>query len=176
MQSIIKRVVLVVISVCFAAGLQAQETYRLGAVNLVRVLEKSPQYEAAGKLIKKEFDPREKQIIEERNELKELEDQLKKDRAIMSVVELKKLERDLISKRRELKRKQDEFREDLNFRRNEEFSKIQKQIVDAIRAVANEKKYDVILSEGVIFASPKVDISALILEYLSKGYEGGGEQ
>jgi len=78
MQSIIKRVVLVVISVCFAAGLQAQETYRLGAVNLVRVLEKSPQYEAAGKLIKKEFDPREKQIIEERNELKELEDQLKK--------------------------------------------------------------------------------------------------
>ncbi len=163
------------VSIAFSSGLPAEEIYKLGAVNLVRVLEKSPQYEAAGKLIKEEFGPKENQIVVEQDKLKGLEELLKKDSAIMSAAELKKLERDIISKRRELKRKQDEFREDLNFRRNEEFSKIQKEIVEAIKKVANDEKYDVILSEGVIYASSKADISDLILEYLSEGYESKGE-
>jgi outer membrane protein len=71
-----------------------------------------------------------------------------------------------------LRRSQDEFRDDFNFRRNEEFAKIQKEIINAIQKVAKENNYDVVLSEGVIFASPKVDISSLVIEYLKK--QSGG--
>jgi len=86
----------------------------------------------------------------------------------MSESERKKLQRDYINKKRDLKRSQDEFREDFNFRRNEEFAKIQKNILEAIQKVAKENNYDVVLSEGVLYASPEADMSSLVIDYLKK--------
>ncbi len=153
----------------------AEETYKLGAVNAIRVLEQSPQANVARKMIEKEFSPQDKKLVAEQKTLKELEDKFNKDSAIMSEQERLKLERDIISRKRDLKRDQDEFREDLNFRRNEEFAKIQKKIVQAIQQVAKDNNYDVVLSEGVIYASPKVDISGLVIEYLKKEQNGASE-
>jgi len=144
------------------------EDYKLGAVNAIRVLEESPQAEQARATIEKEFSPRDKQLVSAQKDLKVLEDKLTKDSAIMSETERSKLERDIINKKRDLKRDQDEFREDFNMRRNEEFAKIQKDIVDAIQKVAKENNYDVVLSDGVLYASPKVDISNIVIEYLKK--------
>ena len=84
-----------------------------------------------------------------------------------------KLERDIINERRDLKRNQDEFREDLTFRRNEEIAKIQKDIVDAINKIAQDNGFDMILNEGVIYASPKVDISQLVIDQLIKENDSG---
>ncbi len=145
------------------------EEYKLGAVNALRVLEQSPQADNARKIIEQEFAPRDKQLVAKQKDLKAMEDRLSKDGAIMSEGERANLERDIINKRRDLKREQDEFREDFNFRRNEEFAKIQKDIVEAIQAVAKDNGYDVVLSDGVIYASPKVDISELVIEHLKKG-------
>ena len=144
------------------------EDYKLGAVNAVRVLEQSPQAEKARSIIEKEFAPRDKQLVAKQKDLKALEDKLAKDGAIMSESERSNLERDIINKKRDLKREQDEFREDFNFRRNEEFAKIQKDILDAIQIVAKENNYDIVLSDGVLYASKKVDISGLVIEYLKK--------
>ncbi len=144
------------------------EDYKLGAVNALRVLEQSPQAEKARQTIEKEFSPRDKELVAKQKQLKSLEDKLAKDSAIMSESERTKLERDIINQKRDLKREQDEFREDFNFRRNEEFAKIQKDILNAIQKVAKENNYDVVLSDGVIYASPKVDISELVIEYLKK--------
>jgi len=151
----------------FFAPVSAEE-YKLGAVNAVRVLDASPQAEQARATIEKEFTPRDKQLVAAQKELKALEDKLNKDSAIMSDDERNKLERDIINKKRDLKRDQDEFREDFNLRRNEEFAKIQKDIVNAIQKVAKDNNYDIVLSDGVLFASPKVDISNLVIEYLKK--------
>ena len=137
-------------------------------VNALRVLEQSPQADKARSAIEQEFAPRDKQLVAEQKELKAMEDKLAKDGAIMSETEKKNLERDILGKKRDLKREQDEFRDDFNFRRNEEFGKIQKNIVDAIQKVAKENNYDIVLSDGVIYASPKADISDLVIEYLKK--------
>jgi len=141
---------------------------KIGAVNAIRVLEQSPQADAARQLIEKEFASRDKQLVAAQKSLKAIEDKLAKDGAIMSESERKKLQRDYINKKRDLKRSQDEFREDFNFRRNEEFAKIQKNIILAIQQVAKENNYDVVLSEGVLYASPKADMSSLVIDYLKK--------
>lgn len=156
----------------FTSQSYAEEAYKLGAVNAVRVLQESPQADVARKMIEKEFAQRDKDLVAAQKKVKELEDKLNKDGAIMSEGERSKLERDIVAKKRDLKRDQDEFREDLNFRRNEEFAKIQKKIVQAIQQVAKDNKYDVVLSEGVIYASEKVDISGLVIDYLKKGSGG----
>lgn len=142
--------------------------YKIGVVAAVRVLEAAPQAEVAKKKLESEFAGKDKLLMAKQKELKALEDRAAKDGAIMSETERTRLERDLIEKRRELKRDSDEFREDVNFRRNEEFGKIQKQIVEAIQTIAAEQKFDLVLGEGVIFASKAVDITDLVIERLKK--------
>ena len=149
-------------------AIYAADNYKIGVVNAIRILEQSPQAEKMRKQIEKEFAPRDRELVAAQKKLKELEDRLTKDAAIMSESERKKLERDIVNQRRDLKRSQDEFREDLTFRRNEEIAKIQKEIVDAINTVAKTNAYDVVLSEGVIFASAKVDISQTVIDHLNK--------
>lgn len=158
----------VLIFLIFSFTCAIAEDYKIGAVNALRVLEQSPQADKARSTIEKEFAPRDKQLVAQQKELKAMEDKLAKDGAIMSETEKKNLERDILGKKRDLKREQDEFRDDFNFRRNEEFGKIQKNIVDAIQKVAKENNYDIVLSDGVIYASPKTDISDLVIEYLKK--------
>jgi outer membrane protein len=151
----------------FAPAVYAQE-YKIGVVNAVRILEQSPQARKTTALIENEFSPRDKQLIAEQTALKTLEDKLTKDAAVMGETERKNLERDIVNKRRDLKRNEDEFREDLTFRRNEELAKIQTEIINAIQVVAKENSYDLVLSDGVIFASPKTDMTDLVIQYLSK--------
>lgn len=142
--------------------------YKIGVVNALKVLESAPQAEAAKSMLEKEFAGRDNELLAQQKDLRQLEDRLTKDGAIMSDSERNSLERDILNKRRDLKRAQDEFREDVNFRRNEEFAKIQKQIVEAINAEAKEKSYDLILGEGVVFAGPKVDITNDVIKRLTK--------
>ena len=147
----------------------AAADYKIGVVQAVRVLEAAPQAEAAKKKLEAEFAGKDKSLVAKQKELKALEDRSAKDGAIMSESERARLERDLANMRRELKRDSDEFRDDVNFRRNEEFAKIQKQIVEAIQVIAAEQKYDLVMGEGVIFASKAVDITDLVIDRLKKG-------
>lgn len=147
--------------------------YKIGAVNAVRILEQSPQASKLRAQIEKEFAPRDRQLVADQKKLKEMEDRLNKDAAIMSDAEQQKLQKDIITKRRDLKRSQDEFREDLTFRRNEELTKIQKQIIEAIQTVAKQNNYDLVLSDGVVFAGTKVDMTDLVIEYMKKQHGSG---
>ena len=143
------------------------EEYKIGVVNAVRVLELSPQARKTTALIENEFSPRQKQLLDEQNALQTQEEKLTKDAAIMSETERRNLERDIINKRREYQRNENEFREDLTFRRNEELAKIQTEIVNAIQMVARNNNYDLVVSDGVIYASNIMDMTDLVLEYLS---------
>ncbi|HMM78108.1 MAG TPA: OmpH family outer membrane protein [Gammaproteobacteria bacterium] len=152
----------------FAAAPVFAADYKIGVVQAVRVLEAAPQAEAAKKKLESEFAGKDKLLLAKQKELKALEDRAAKDGAIMSETERTRLQRQIIEKQRDLKRDSDEFREDVNFRRNEEFAKIQKQIVEAIQTIAQEQKFDLVLGEGVIFASKAVDITDLVIERLKK--------
>ena len=111
-------------------------------------------------------------MVAKQKKVKAMEDRLAKDGAIMSEQEHKKLERDIIGVRRELKRGQDEFREDVNFRFNEERAKIQKEVFDAIQKVAKDNNYDLVLFDGVAYASPKADFTDLVINYLKEKEQG----
>ena len=162
--------------ICFlsTAGINSvlAEDLKIGAVNTIRVLEQSPQAISADALIKKEFSSRDRELVAQQKKVKSMEDRLAKDGAIMSDQERKKLERDIIGVRRELKRGQDEFREDVNFRFNEERAKIQKEVFDAIQQVAKDKGYDLVLFDGVAYASPRTDISDAVITYLKQKQKG----
>ncbi|MDJ0807155.1 MAG: OmpH family outer membrane protein [Gammaproteobacteria bacterium] len=150
------------------AGMASAETYRIGFVNATKVFEESEQYKAARDRLQTEFSRREKDILSNQKQLKQLEDKLQKDGAVMTESEVKRLERDILSRRRKLKNAQTEFREDLNLRQNEEFKKLRTQIREVIQEVGKSEGIDLIVSDGVVYFSKKIDISDLVLDKLKK--------
>lgn len=148
-----------------ALPVQAAEL-KIGVVNAGAVLEKSPQKSQALARLEKEFSTRSKSLETKRKDLISKRDKLAKDGAILSADERKAKERALLSDQRELKRLQDEYSEDLSIRRNEELRKLEKEIAQTIVDLAKKDAYDLVIYQGVIFASDKVDMTAKVLEIL----------
>ena len=144
------------------------EDYKIGVVNVQKVLTSIPQTETATKKLEKEFGARDRAIGKDNKELEDLADRLKKDSAIMSDAERARVERDITTKQRDLKRKAEEFQEDLNFRRNEEMQAIQKKIAANVRDYAKENAYDFILVNSAVYFSDRVNITGSIIERMKK--------
>lgn len=158
------------LTLVFAGSVSAQDL-KIGFVNPSRVSSESPQAEAARRKLEEEFAPRDQELVEMQKELQEMEEKLNRDAAIMSEAERRKLERQVVERKREIRRAQEAFREDFNIRRNEELGNLQRRIVDTISEVAEERGFDLVVSDGVIFASDRVDITNLIIERLKKQSE-----
>ncbi|MBT4205361.1 MAG: OmpH family outer membrane protein [Proteobacteria bacterium] len=155
----------------FALSLAVQSVYavelKIGVVKPDEILQSAPQADAARKILEKEFATRDRDLVAAQQALKELQDRLAKDGAIMSESESERINRDIANKTRELKRDMTTFQEDINFRRNEEMGKVQKLIGEALVTVAEENGYDLVLA-NVPYASSKADISNLVIELLKK--------
>ncbi len=158
------------VSVTAVGSLQAAEL-KIGVVNAPKVLEQAPQAGAARTLLEQEFSPRDKAMQASQQALKKLEERLTRDGAIMSESERRKLERDIIARKRDLKREREEFTEDLNIRRNEAFEKLRRRVFQVIVNIAKTEKYDLILSDGVVFASDNVDITDRVIQTLSTEFK-----
>ncbi|MGV0005274.1 MAG: OmpH family outer membrane protein [Candidatus Porifericomitaceae bacterium WSBS_2022_MAG_OTU9] len=144
------------------------EDYKIGVVDLLRILEKAPQADEARNKIETEFSAKESELSGLQKKLVSMEGKLAKDRDVLSESELRELEREIISQRREIKRLQDEYREDLSYRRNEELGKLQKLIKETIQSLAKAKDYDLVLGEGLIYVSPKMDFTDEVIEKLGE--------
>jgi outer membrane protein len=147
---------------------QVAAELKIGFVNAIKVMDKAPQVEKANKRLEREFAPRQRRLIRDSKRLKKLEERRAKNAAIMSEPELRKLTMKIRDQQRELKRKQEEFREDYNFRRNEELNKIQKIISEVIQNLAKRERYDLILSDGVVWAGKRIDMTNKVLSSLRK--------
>ena len=82
--------------------------------------------------------------------------------------QLRQVQNEIVVLKRDLRRATQEFREDYNLRRNEELSALQKVVYKAIVEIAKQENYDLILHEGTIYASKKVDLTDTILKKLGK--------
>jgi outer membrane protein len=140
---------------------------KIGYVNAVKVIEEAPQGEAALKKLEAEFAPRDKQIVEMQNKLKQLEQDLEKNALVLKDAEHRSKEFEIISLKRDLRRATQEFREDYNLRRNEELAALQKIVQKTIVDIAKQENYDLIL-ESAVYASNKADITDKILKRLGK--------
>lgn len=139
---------------------------KIGFVNGTRLVEESPQARAAAERIRKEFDPRQQELLAAQQRLQEREERFLKESAFMTADEKQKREREIVSAQRELRLKDTELREDFTIRRNQEMGKVWEVLRDGIQNYGRENGFDLILFEGVSYASPEVDVTDDILERL----------
>ena len=140
---------------------------KIGFVNIPAVLEKAPQAEKAKKRLEQEFSPRDKQLVAQQKEIENMAAKISKDAAVMGKSEKAKLEDDILNKKRDAKRAQQQFSEDFNARRGEELGKLQNKIVEVIRGIAKDQGLDLVLTDGVIYASEQIDITAQVQQKLA---------
>ncbi len=156
---------------CIALPAAALADTKVAAVNINKLMEGAPQAQAASEDLKKRFAAREQALLEERDQIKKLEERYKRDKDILSKSEREKLEQEIRDRRREFKRKSDEFTEDFSLARNEALNKLQADVYKAIVDVAKRENYDLVVSESVLYASKRVDITDKVLARLKELYQ-----
>jgi outer membrane protein len=144
----------------------ASAEVKIGFVNTARLLEESPQARAAQQALENEFLPRQRELADQQKVLQDKEDKLKRDGAVMSEIDRTKSERELRDGQRDLSRRFNELQEDANLRRNEEFGKVQRSLLQEVQAYARSNGFDLIVSDGVLFAAPSVDVTAQVIAAL----------
>ncbi len=165
-----KKIGIALLVLLASANLSAAEL-KIGFVNVAKLLEKAPQADKAKKDLEREFAPRDKKLVAEQKALKQMEEKLSKDAAVMSEDEKQKLDKEIINRKREAKRLQDEFREDFNLRRNEELTQLQKEIFEAIQSLAKENSFDLLLTDGVVYASEGIDVTSKVEKKLEESFK-----
>ena len=140
---------------------------KIGFVNIPAVLEKAPQAEKAKKRLEQEFSPRDKQLVAQQKEIDSMETRISKEASVLTKSERTKLENEVLNRKRDAQREQQKFSEDFNIRRNEELGKLQSRIVEVIRAIAKDQSFDLLLTDDVIYASEKIDVTAQVQQKLS---------
>ena len=75
---------------------------------------------------------------------------------------------------REVARLQNEFREDFNLRRNEELGNLQRALLQEVQAYAQTAGYDLIVGDGVLYASSAVNITEMVLQAMEENFQAAG--
>jgi outer membrane protein len=85
----------------------------------------------------------------------------------MKAADLENKQAEINKQKRSLKREAEELQEDFNVRSNEERQALQKTVLTAVDEVGKENNFDIIIAQGVMYVSDKVNITDLVLKKLS---------
>ena len=140
--------------------------FKVGVVDIERLLRESEPSMKAEKKIEKEFSGRDQEIKSMIKQAKDLQTLLDKDRGVLTDADHRNKERELAGLNANLQRMQREFREDLNLRKNEELAIVMEQANKAIQVIAETEKYDLILQEAV-YRNPRIDITDKVIRHLA---------
>jgi len=139
---------------------------RIGFVDIPYLIDKAPQAVEAEQRLETEFAPRQAALKEQRDELAELTAKLNDNSIELPEADQIRLDRESRGLERRIKRSEQDFREELNIQKNNEFKKVRIQVLEAIARFGKTHEYDLIVSDGVLFAAKRIDVTERILESL----------
>ena len=161
--------VLVCVSLLLPLTIQAEmEIFKIGYVVVEKVLKDAPQTAASNKKLEKEFKSRTDGLQKKVKDVQAKEKDFKKNSLTMSDSDKQKAQKKIQNMKIEVQRVERELREDIDIRRREEIGKLQQKINEAIEDLAEKEKYDLILYQGVAFASKEIDITDKLIKILGK--------
>ncbi len=157
-----------VFATLFLVSLSVYAELKVGFVQVDKILQEAPQTIESNKKLEKEFSLRTDKLKADVKALKEREASFSKDVLTMKDSERGTKEKSLSQLRVDVQRIERELREDINIRRNEELGGLQEQINKAVTSVSKAEGYDLVVYNGVAYASEKIDITDKILKSLGK--------
>lgn len=135
-------------------------------VQATRLLNESPQIKQLKEKVRDEFRAREGKLLEMQGEIEVLQARLEQEGQAMVAEEQRRLRNDISARQLKYKHARDELAQDKQLRYNEEEDRITRIIREVIGQVAQDEKIDMVLQSGVLWHSPRVDVTDKVLQRL----------
>jgi len=163
-----KKLLGIFFSIILLLPISALAEIKIGYVVVEKVLKEAPQTVVSNKKLEKEFKSRTDGLQKKVKAIQKQDKDYKKNSVTMSESERQKAQKKIQNAKIDIQRIERELREDIDIRRREEIGKLQQQINKAIEDLAKKEKYDLILYQGVAYASKGIDISNDLIKALGK--------
>lgn len=141
---------------------------RIGFVDIPYLIDRAPQALEAEQRLETEFAPRQAELEQQRAQLAELSARLADSTLELQEAQISQLDRETRGLERRVKRSEQDFREELNIQKNNEFKNVRILVLEAIAEFGKQQDYDLIVSDGVLFANKRIDVTERILESLAR--------
>ncbi len=141
----------------------ANAELRIGVVNATKLMQEAPQAKVVTEALRSEFAGKQRELTAQQAALKAKQEKYEKDGPTMSAEQRQKAEKELRDGNRDYSQKLNDLQEEFNTRQNEELSRLQSAIVAEVQSYALSQKFDLVLTDGVIFATNSLDITAAVL-------------
>jgi outer membrane protein len=172
-QHLVKAAIGITLACALALPAAAQEL-KIGVVNVPVLMDRAPQTKAAMDALQEEFAPRQREFMAKQKELEDLTAKIQKDVSVMGETERRNAEKNMRDLQRDVARIQQEFREDLELRQNEELGNLQRSLLKEVQDYAQAQGYDLIVGDGVLFASTAVNITEEVLRTVEANFQAQG--
>jgi len=146
------------------------EQYKIGVMNVEKILRQSKAAQAAQARIEQEFKARDAEISRKEQDVQAAGAQLAKDRPKLSADEATRRDRDLDLRTREVQRQRQQFAEDLRARQFEELDKLKARLDQVLTKYAKDNHFDLILQDAA-FVGHAVNISDVLINALEPAPE-----
>ncbi|AIR60854.1 molecular chaperone Skp [Enterobacter sp. Ap-916] len=154
------------LGIAMVASAGAQAASSIAVVNMGNLFQQVAQNTGVSKTLENEFKGRASELQGMENDLQSKMQRLQRDGSTMKASDRSKMEKDVMAQRQSFSEKAQAFEQDRNRRSNEERSKLVTRIQAAVKKVADDKGYDVVLDANTVaYAGNDVkDITADVLK------------
>ncbi|MCK5002045.1 MAG: OmpH family outer membrane protein [Gammaproteobacteria bacterium] len=167
-----KKIIIVTLFVLAACNnAMAASDLKIGFVSVQDLLTQAPQVEAVNAAMIARFGGKKQELQDLEAGIKTMQENYKRNELVMTEDKLNELKTKLIGKVQNFKQKEATLAQEVKVMRNQELAVLQKEVRDIINNIAKRDKYDLILSEGVVFATEKLDITESVLEEMKKKFK-----
>ena len=163
-----KKIAAILLSIFLLFPFTIYAEIKIGYVVVEKVLKDAPQTASSNKKLEKEFKSRTDGLQKKVKAIQAQEKDFKKNSLTMTDSDKQKAQKKIQNSKIDVQRIERELREDIDIRRREEIGKLQQQINKSIEELAEKEKYDLILYQGVAYASKGIDITNDLIKALGK--------
>lgn len=157
----------VVLCLAINAAVAQDAPLRVGYVDMQRVIRESAIFTVGRQQLNEEFAARTQALELEQARLRTLEARRDREIDTLSSVELAQLRNEIETLDRSIQRRRTEMTKALSQRMKDMTASIDQRVREEIAAYARAEGYDLVLTDGVAFSSPRLDITDAVLKRVS---------
>jgi outer membrane protein len=144
------------------------EGVKVGFVNSQKILTQAPQIEDINKRLQDRFAERKKALDSEQAELQSEGEEIERNSVLMTEDKANKARKDFVGKLQQFKAKEQQLAGEIQSSRSQELRELKRIVNQAAKEVAEAKKFDLIVTEGVVYVDDKLDLTEDLLEKLKQ--------
>ena len=156
-----------------SSSVVAADALKIGFVKVEKILTEAPQVDAVNTAMLERFGGKKEELQALEKEITTMQENYKRNELVMTEDKLNELKTGIIGKMQIFKQKEATLSQEVATMRSQELAVLQKSVREIIQDIAKSDKYDLVLSEGVVYADDKLDITDKVLDKMKKSFKDG---